>query len=221
MVRHLGCGYLPGTVVVRAALDGNECRLTTADQREYRARHVFICSGSDLRTLFPEQFQQAGLIHCKLQMLRTEAVENTVLPMAVASGLSLRRYPSFQICPSWSRLQEEAIDPEVSNRGIHVLLVQDPDTSLVLGDSHEYAVEDHDERLESRTEQLILAEARRLLRLPHWRVAQRWQGTYTLHPERPLFSETLDGRIHLLTGIGGKGMTTGPALARESINRIE
>jgi len=36
----------------------------------------------------------------------------------------------------------------------------------------------------------------------------------------PLFHKTLEGCIHLITGIGGKGMTTGPAVARESIDRI-
>jgi FAD dependent oxidoreductase TIGR03364 len=221
MVRHLGCVYLPGTVVVRVVNVGKECRVTTAARREYRARHVFVCSGSDLRTLFPEHFQRAALVHCKLQMLRTEAQESLVLPTALASGLSLRKYPSFQMCPSWSRLQDEEVDPEVTRRGIHVFVVQDPDGSLVIGDSHEYAAADPDEKLESRTEQLILAEAGRLVRLPHWRVAERWLGVYTLHPERPLFSETVDDRIHLLTGIGGKGMTTGAALARESIGQIE
>ena len=77
-----------------------------------------------------------------------------------------------------------------------------------------------DERLDSLTEALILREAGRLMHLPNWQIAERWHGVYTLHPEQEVFDETLDGRIHLLTGIGGKGMTTGPALARESIDRI-
>ena len=52
------------------------------------------------------------------------------------------------------------------------------------------------------------------------RYTERWHGVYTLHPERELVTETVDGRIHLLTAIGGKGMTTGPAVARASIDRI-
>ena len=69
-------------------------------------------------------------------------------------------------------------------------------------------------------EELILAEAARLVRLPHWRIADRWHGIYSLHPEQDMYAETLHGRIHLLTGLFGKGMTVGPALAREAIDRI-
>ena len=38
--------------------------------------------------------------------------------------------------------------------------------------------------------------------------------------DKPLFRLDVDDSLHVITGIGGKGMTTGPALARESIDRI-
>jgi FAD dependent oxidoreductase TIGR03364 len=220
MVRELGCVYQPRTVAVGLGVAGNVCRVTTASGQVHEAAHVFVCAGADLRTLVPERFAAAGLLRCKLQMLRTEVHSGTVLPTSVASGLSLRRYPSFRICPSWARLEGEAVDPELKRRGIHVLLVQDEDGHVVVGDSHEYAATDCDDTLDARTEALILREAGRLVRLPHWRVAERWHGVYTLHPEQELFTETVDGRIHLLSGIGGKGMTTGPAVARESIELV-
>jgi hypothetical protein len=31
---------------------------------------------------------------------------------------------------------------------------------------------------------------------------------------------TIDDRIHLVTGIGGKGMSTGPGYARHSVERL-
>ena len=37
---------------------------------------------------------------------------------------------------------------------------------------------------------------------------------------RGVFTATIDDRLHVVTGIGGKGMTTGPALARESIEAL-
>jgi FAD dependent oxidoreductase TIGR03364 len=215
-----GCACLPGTVAVQVVATSDGCRITTADGQQWRARHTFVCTGADLRTLFPEMYRTSGLFHCKLQMLRTEALPDLRLPTCLASGLTLRRYTSFRICPSWKRLEDEPIDPQLGQRGIHILLAQDADGRLVVGDSHQYSTPDVDDTLDSRTEDLILAEARRLVRLPHWRVAERWHGVYTLHPTRELFEVTLHGRIHILTGIGGKGMTTGPALARESIERI-
>jgi FAD dependent oxidoreductase TIGR03364 len=220
MVRKLNCVYLPRTVAVGVTVAGKSCRVATASGEAHEAEHVFVCTGADLRTLFPDRFAASGLVPCKLQMLRTEVQPDVRLPSSLASGLTLRRYPAFRLSPSWSRLEQEPVDPELASRGIHVLVVQDARGSLVIGDSHEYSSGDVDERLDSLTEALILREAGRLMHLPNWQIAERWHGVYTLHPEQEVFDETLDGRIHLLTGIGGKGMTTGPALARESIDRI-
>jgi len=100
--------------------------------------------------------------------------------------------------------------------------VQDEDGRLVVGDSHEYSDGDFPPRIDARTEELILNEARRMVHLPPGvqAVAERWTGIYPLHKDRPVFSTVVDGAIHVITGIGGKGMTTGPALARESIDRL-
>ena len=220
MQRDLGCSYLSRTTVVDVSASGGSVRVGTAAGRRFSARHVFVCCGADLRTLFPNRLAAAGLVRCKLQMLRTVARNSPPLSATIASGLSLRWYPSFRICKSWQGLREESHDPELTRRGIHVLMVQDADGSVVIGDSHEYSSGDLDDQLSARTEALILREARRLARLELWEVAERWHGIYALHPEMPLFQQTLEGCIHLITGIGGKGMTTGPAVARESIDRI-
>jgi FAD dependent oxidoreductase TIGR03364 len=224
LVNERGCVYAQQTVAIRAEVEGDSCRIDTASGQTYRARHVFVCSGADLRTLFPEHFTRQGLQLCKLQMLRTVPQAGLRLPTSLASGLTLRRYPSFRLCPSWARLADEAVAPELAQRGIHVLIVQEDDGRLVIGDSHEYRPADYgdlDECLDATTEALILDEARRLVRLPCWDVAERWHGIYTLHPKHEAVEETIDGRIHLVTGIGGKGMTTGPAVARESLERID
>jgi FAD dependent oxidoreductase TIGR03364 len=218
--RELGCAYRPATVAVRVTEAGGWCRVAAAEGPEFRARHVFVCCGADLRTLFPMRFRGGGLLRCMLQMMRTEAQPGVRLPTCISSGLTLRRYASFRLCPSWARLNAEPMDPDLRERGIHVLLAQDADGRVVVGDSHRYGAGDPDDTLDARTEELILAEAGRLVRLPHWRVAERWHGVYSLHPEREMYAETLHGRIHLLTGLFGKGMTVGPALAREAIDRL-
>lgn len=218
--KELGCTYLPRTTVVRLSESGGFARVGTAAGHRFTARHVFVCSGADLSTLFPQALASAGLVRCKLQMLRTAAGNTPTLAATIASGLSLRWYPSFRICASWPRLLSESHDPEITRRGIHVLMVQDADGSVVIGDSHEYSSGDLEVPLSGRTEAIILREARRLARLELWEVAERWEGVYALHPESPLFRQTVQGCIHLVTGIGGKGMTTGPAVARESIDRI-
>jgi FAD dependent oxidoreductase TIGR03364 len=212
--------YRPGTVAVAAWASGGEACVRTADGAELHARHAVVCNGSDLRTLFPERFRAAGFERCKLQMLRTVAQRQLRLPTTVASGLSLRRYPAFAGCPGMARLGQEPAAPGVLEAGIHILTVQDPDGSFVVGDSHEYGTGDLGEILDARVEALILSEARKLIELPSWEVAERWHGVYGMPRDGELYRATIDGVIHVVTGIRGKGMTTGPAVACETIDAL-
>jgi FAD dependent oxidoreductase TIGR03364 len=220
MVRELGVTYRPGSVVVEVSTSAGEAGVRTADGDVFRARHVVVCTGADLRTLFPGRLHAAGLYRCKLLMLRTAPQPEGYLPVTLASGLTLRRYPSFRRCPRWADLEAEAVDPELTSRGIHVFMVQDPDGSVVIGDSHQYSAGDLDDVLDVRTEDLILREAGRLALLQSWRIAERWHGVYSLPREGELVRDSIQGVVHLVTGIGGKGMTTGPAVARETIDSL-
>jgi FAD dependent oxidoreductase TIGR03364 len=212
--------YQPATVAVGVWASRGEACVRTADGAELHARHVVVCNGSDLRTLFPDRFAAAGFERCKLLMLRTVPQPHSRLPTTVASGLTLRRYPAFATCPSWARLAQEPVAPGVLEAGIHILMVQDADGSFVVGDSHEYARGDLNEIFDTHLETLILSEARKLIDLPSWEIAQRWHGIYSMPRDAELYRGTLDGVIHLVTGIRGKGMTTGPAVARETIDAL-
>jgi FAD dependent oxidoreductase TIGR03364 len=212
--------YRPGTVAVRVWSSGGEACVGTAGGAAFHARHAVVCNGSDLRTLFPERFAAAGFERCKLLMLRTVAQPHLRLPTTVASGLTLRRYPAFAGCPSFARLGQEPAAPGVLEAGIHILAVQGPDGSFVIGDSHEYGAGDLSEVLDARLEALILSEARKLLELTSWEVAERWHGVYGMPGSGELYRATIDGVIHVVTGIRGKGMTTGPAVARETIDAL-
>jgi len=217
--REFDCDYRPRTVVCRAEVSDGHCRVTSTNETVFAAEHVFVCSGADVRTLFPDILAAAGLRRCKLQMFRTVPQRGWRLPTNLASGLSIRRYPSFQDCPSWAKLSEQTVEPGYDEQGIHVLLVQDFEGRLVVGDSHVYTNDDVDDMLNAETESLILRYAQQMVDGADWRIDRRWQGVYTLLEDREILESTVDGRIHLVTGIGGKGMTTAPAVARESIER--
>jgi FAD dependent oxidoreductase TIGR03364 len=212
--------YRPATVAVDVRERGGEACVRTANGAELHARHAILCNGSDLRTLFPERFQAAGFERCKLLMLRTSPQPGFHVPATVASGLTLRRYPAFTICPSWAKLHQEPAAAGVLEAGIHILAVQDADGSFVVGDSHEHGVGDLNEILDARLETLILSEARKLLALPSWDIVERWHGVYGMPKDAELYRATIDGVIHIVTGIRGKGMTTGPAVARETIETL-
>jgi FAD dependent oxidoreductase TIGR03364 len=220
LTRELSVEYRPATVAVQVwAHDGEAC-VRTANGAELHARHVVVCNGSDLRVLFPERLAEAGFQRCKLQMMRIAPQAGPRLHTTVASGLTLRRYPAFTICPSWARLNEEPAAAGVLEAGIHILMVQDPDGSFVLGDSHSYSAGDLSEVLDTRIEALILAEAQKLMRLSNWQITERWHGVYSIPEDAEIFRTTIDNVIHLVTGIRGKGMTTGPAVARETIDAL-
>jgi glycine/D-amino acid oxidase-like deaminating enzyme len=153
-------------------------------------------------------------------MLRIAAQPHLRLPTTLASGLTLRRYPAFAACPSMGLLRQEPVAPGVLEAGIHILMVQDLDGSFVVGDSHELRTGDLSEILDTRIEALILSEARKLIELPSWEVTERWHGVYGMPSNGELYRATIDEVVHIVTGIRGKGMTTGPAVARETIDSL-
>jgi FAD dependent oxidoreductase TIGR03364 len=221
LTRELPIEYRPTTAAVSVTADRGQACVRTAAGTEFRARHAVICNGADLRTLFPERFKAAGFERCKLHMMRIVPQQIGRMPATLASGLTLRRYPAFQMCPSWSRLENKPPAAGVLEHGIHVLMVQDADGSFVLGDSHEYTEQDFSDILNAEIEQLIISEARKLVRLANWEIGERWHGIYGLPRDAELYCQTIDGVIHIVTGIRGKGMTTSPAVARKTIESLE
>lgn len=189
------------------------------------ARHAFdrilICSGHDFETLFPEIFAAAPLKICKLQMLRTipQPAGWKLGPM-LSSGLTLRHYDSFAICPSIGEVKQRVAreSPELDRYGIHVMASQDRDGGLVLGDSHEYGtdIEIFDKAV---IDDLILRELRRLFDFPDWTLAERWHGLYAKNPDGPIFRCEPLPEVHIATGTGGSGMTLSFGLAERFLGK--
>lgn len=188
---------------------GGGLRVELADKRSLEVDRVIICSGADLKTLFPEQLALAGLRLCKLQMLKTVAQPGGWLSGPhVASGLSLRHYRGFEFCPSLRLLKHRiATDsPELDQFGIHVMCSQNELGEMILGDSHEYdsEIEPFDKQV---INDLMLRELRKVIRLPKWELASAWHGVYAKYPQGLWWeSEPIPG-VHLRTGLGGNGMT--------------
>ena len=66
----------------------------------------------------------------------------------------------------------------------------------------------------------VLDEAARIFDLQNWNMRETWLGTYSQCKNSDIFRHTIDGKIHLLTGIGGKGMTASAGYAAYHINDI-
>jgi D-hydroxyproline dehydrogenase subunit beta len=216
--------YIPQTTVVAVEASGQGYSVRDARGNIFTAEHIFVCSGAEYRTLFPEFFQASGLKVCKLQIMQTVAQPERVLPHLLLSGLSIQRYPAFQSCPSYSLLQEQPVDAYIRDYGIHLLFKQAADGTVIIGDSHEYSTfaeaNGGEEYTSCHINEVILRYGQRMITLPCWELQTIWNGYYLIHPQRPIYSETLDGAIHIVTGIGGKGMSTGPGFAQQHIDTL-
>src|SRR5262249_8883062 len=70
----------------------------------WKADAIWLCTGGELRTLFPETLQDQHLVPCKLQMMRSRPVHFRIGPM-LAGGLTLRHYRAFERCPTLPALR--------------------------------------------------------------------------------------------------------------------
>ncbi|WP_193210668.1 TIGR03364 family FAD-dependent oxidoreductase [Luteolibacter marinus] len=196
-------------------VEAGEGYLRTSAGERLAFDEILICSGHDLESLFPEEFAAAPLKPCKLQMLRTvPQPKGWELGPMLASGLTLRHYANFEVCPSLAAVKERIAreSPELDRHGIHVMASQDRGGGIVLGDSHEYG-DDIEIFDKAEIDDLMLRELRRLFDFPDWTIAERWHGIYAKNPEGAEFRQQPLPGVHLLTGLGGSGMTMSFGLA--------
>lgn len=189
------------------AIDGETIRASNGNC--WQAQQVIVCGGSDFETLFPQQFRDAGVRKCKLQMLRTVAQpKDWSLGPHLASGLTLRHYESFRPCPSLPTLQQRVASetPELDQFGIHVMAAHHNAGHVVLGDSHEYD-EDITPFDREEIESLMLRELKKQFALPTWEIESRWHGVYAKHPTDPLLRLQPAENVTTCISPGGAGMT--------------
>jgi FAD dependent oxidoreductase TIGR03364 len=183
---------------------------------------AIVCTGHDFETLYPEMFRASGVTRCKLQMMRTRPQpERWQLGPALAAGLTLRFYESFQVCRALPALKERiaAETPEYDRWGIHVLVSQTAGGELTIGDSHEYgaAIDPFDS---AEIDDLILRYARGFLQAPTLDIAQHWHGVYAKHPEKPFLRVSPAPNVRVVTATGGSGMTLSFGLAEDTVKEM-
>ena len=193
-----------------------------AGGEKWEVEAAIVCTGDDFESLYPEMFRASGLTRCKLQMMRTRPQpEGWQLGPALAAGLTLRFYESFQVCRTLRALKERiaAETPEYDRWGIHVLVSQTAGGELTVGDSHEYgAAVDPFDRTE--IDDLVLQYARGFLHAPNLEIAQRWHGVYAKHSNRPFVSLSPAPNVRVVTATGGSGMTLSFGLAEDTVREM-
>ncbi|OWY22458.1 TIGR03364 family FAD-dependent oxidoreductase [Sphingobacteriales bacterium UPWRP_1] len=217
--------HFPGTLITATEATGSQCRVRSSNGNIWYGGKVLICSGSDFKTLFPQLFQQSDLQTVKLQMLRLMPQRHTRLPGNILTGLSIRRYESFSECPSYKSIKEkENANTFWKKWGIHILFKQEEDGSIILGDSHEYADAAYADTLSfdlrEDVNQYFIDEGKKIFHLEHWNIDTQWAGFYSQGKQHDIYLHSPDTNLHIITGIGGKGMTGSAGFALENITNL-
>jgi FAD dependent oxidoreductase TIGR03364 len=179
---------------------------------------TIVCPGDDLVSLYPDRLARAGIGRCVLQMLRLES-PGFRLPGTVLSDLSLIRYGGFSTLPEADLLRRrlESEQSELIQHGIHLIVAQGADGSLVVGDSHHYnAAGFASERIYS----LLLNEYAAVIGHPPPPVRERWSGSYAVANNRVLLIEEPAPNVRLVLVTSGIGASTGFAIGEEVINGL-
>jgi FAD dependent oxidoreductase TIGR03364 len=189
----------------------------------YEADIVFICSGSDFETLYPEAFAEKLLTKCKLQMMRFTAQPNDWrIGPALCGGLSLIHYKSFTAAkslPALKRRYEEQM-PNYLEMGIHVMVSQNGNGELIVGDSHEYGLTLDPFDRES-INKMIVDYLGTFAQFKDNRVAETWNGVYAKRTDgEPDIVFSPEPGVYVVTGIGGAGMTLSFGLAEELVENL-
>jgi FAD dependent oxidoreductase TIGR03364 len=188
----------------------------------FNADKIFVCSGPDIETLFPDTFNALPIVKCKLQMMRMTLPMHQSIGTSVCGGLSLLHYNSFKQSPSLSvlRLKIASEMPAYIQHGIHVMVSQHEAGELTVGDSHEYGFtfEPFDQQY---INQLILQYLNRFMNAESWQLTATWNGVYPKMTDGAswYFSEPIND-VYILNGLGGAGMTLSFGVAEKMVNDI-
>lgn len=193
-----------------------------ANQQSYQAEKIFVCSGSNFETLYPEVFAETEITKCKLQMMRTAAQpDDWKLGPTLCGGLTLRHYAAFQDCPSLQAMSDrfDAENPAFAQWHIHVMMAQNGLGELVIGDSHEYGktLPPFDREEINRH---IMDYLHTFAQAPELQIAERWHGIYAKLPGKTEFIAHPSDQVTIINALSGAGMTLSFGLAEELIEEI-
>ncbi len=225
MVKHMNLAFFTNQNVISCDETNTGVRVTSSSKEVFEAEKVIICNGNEFKNLYPKLFNESDLEVTKLQMLQTKPQSGYQLPGNILTGWSIRRYEAFTECDSFTEIKSQEDSDSLQKKwGIHILFKQAPDGSVIIGDSHTYAdakhIEDLGYDLDMNIDDFMITEAQKIIDLPTYDIQHRWYGMYSQCKTKDIFQKTIGSNIHIVTGIGGKGMTGSAGFAKENSIRI-
>ena len=180
------------------------------------AERVVVCTNTELNGVFADRLTPHGLRLCQLHMLRVVPEPGLQLPGSVMMDLSLVRYRGYSELPAAAALRHQLDVEEAESlaHGIHLIVVQSADGSLVVGDSHHYGPV-LAPFADQRVDELILKHLEATLKLGRSRVTERWVGTYPSSASTDCLIDRPDEATRLVLVTSGTGASTAFGIAEE------
>lgn len=186
---------------------------------QFDAQRIVVCPGAELTGIAKPYIEKHDLKLCTLQMLRIKVQEGFILPGSVMTDNSLARYLGWSELPEAKALKERiAIEmPEYVKEGIHLIVVQSADGSLVVGDSHRYGSSEN-VFASDKIEQLIIELMYRVLSITEHTVIERWTGVYPISNAFDALIEKVSPTMRVVIVSSGTGASTAFGLAKDNFD---
>ena len=185
------------------------------------AETVVVCPGDNFQGLFSDRIAAYAPTRCKLQMMRVVPERPVTLGSAVMSDHGLARYLGYAALPAAAPLKARLDREQPAKRahGIHLIVVQSADGSLVVGDTHEYG-ETLDPFISDELNALVLNELDTVLDLGARQVSETWVGTYASATDRWRFTDAPDEATRVVVVTAGCGASTAFGIGEETIDGL-
>jgi FAD dependent oxidoreductase TIGR03364 len=186
------------------------------------ARYTIACPGDDLATLYADRLAAYGVRRSKLQMLRLRPKTPFALPAPVMTDLSLTRYSGYAELPAAVPLHERLRREQAAHlaAGVHLIVVQSADGSLVVGDTHVYG-HTLDPFADPHYDALVLEELHAVLPQLDYEISERWIGTYASLHDRPVLVDAPADNLRLVVVTSGTGASTAFAIAEQTLGGLQ
>ena len=201
-------------------LDFTDKQIVT-QKRKIQFKKLIMAPGNHLKGLGRNVFEQRKIQSSKLHMLRVMPEKKFKLPGGIMADLTLMRYPGYENLPSKKKLDkviQKTYRAELDN-GIHVIVVQGKDGSLIIGDSHQYTHDTHYPFEKEKIDTLILNKFEQILPIGKYNVLERWIGEYP-SGKKDYLDHWLDKNICIANVTTGIGMSTGFAFAEDVFQKL-
>lgn len=185
-----------------------------------KTEHCVVCPGADFTSLYPDVLATTKAKMCTLNMMRVMPKQAFKLNAAVMSDLSFARYDGFAQLPEAEPLKNLLDDIQSVERqaGVHLIVVQSADGSLIIGDSHDYSDRELPFR-DTRIDDLIINEFHRVMGVGEIDITQHWLGVYPSANEVVFKTSPEKGAV-IGSVTGGTGASTGFAFGEELIDLV-